>query len=75
MTDATPLQMAAEGGHAEVVKALVRAGASVTDENKGKRLYRIYAFEIFLTCSYLHFKFKLEKLTLKSFSLMFDCSQ
>lgn len=36
MTDATPLQMAAEGGHAEVVKALVRAGASVTDENKGK---------------------------------------
>lgn len=41
MTDATPLQMAAEGGHAEVVKALVRAGASVTDENKGNRLYRI----------------------------------
>ncbi|CAH1122114.1 unnamed protein product [Ceutorhynchus assimilis] len=35
VTDATPLQMAAEGGHAEVVKALVRAGASVTDENKG----------------------------------------
>ncbi|KAJ8936152.1 hypothetical protein NQ318_010563 [Aromia moschata] len=34
ITDATPLQMAAEGGHAEVVKALVRAGASVTDENK-----------------------------------------
>ncbi|XP_048522674.1 serine/threonine-protein phosphatase 6 regulatory ankyrin repeat subunit A [Dendroctonus ponderosae] len=35
VTDATPLQMAAEGGHSEVVKALVRAGASVTDENKG----------------------------------------
>ncbi|KAK9890747.1 hypothetical protein WA026_012095 [Henosepilachna vigintioctopunctata] len=34
MTDATPLQIAAEGGHAEVVKALVRAGASVNDENK-----------------------------------------
>lgn len=34
LTDATPLQIAAEGGHAEVVKALVRAGASVTDENK-----------------------------------------
>ncbi|KAJ8969600.1 hypothetical protein NQ317_011314, partial [Molorchus minor] len=34
ITDATPLQMAAAGGHAEVVKALVRAGASVTDENK-----------------------------------------
>ncbi|CAH1101713.1 unnamed protein product [Psylliodes chrysocephalus] len=35
LTDATPLQMAAEGGHAEVVKALVRAGANITDENKG----------------------------------------
>ncbi|XP_025833800.1 serine/threonine-protein phosphatase 6 regulatory ankyrin repeat subunit A [Agrilus planipennis] len=34
ITDATPLQIAAEGGHAEVVKALVRAGASCTDENK-----------------------------------------
>ncbi|KAF5306177.1 hypothetical protein FQR65_LT07453 [Abscondita terminalis] len=34
LTDATPLQIAAEGGHAEVVKALVRAGASCTDENK-----------------------------------------
>ncbi|KAK9890744.1 hypothetical protein WA026_012092 [Henosepilachna vigintioctopunctata] len=34
MTDATPLQIAAEGGHAEVVKALVRAGANITDENK-----------------------------------------
>ncbi|XP_055708991.1 serine/threonine-protein phosphatase 6 regulatory ankyrin repeat subunit A isoform X3 [Phlebotomus papatasi] len=34
VTDATPLQLAAEGGHADVVKALVRAGASCTDENK-----------------------------------------
>ncbi|KAL7045286.1 hypothetical protein ACKWTF_002184 [Chironomus riparius] len=34
LTDSTPLQLAAEGGHAEVVKALVRAGASTTDENK-----------------------------------------
>ncbi|KAL0267531.1 UNVERIFIED_CONTAM: hypothetical protein PYX00_009777 [Menopon gallinae] len=34
LTEATPLQLAAEGGHAEVVKALVRAGASCTDENK-----------------------------------------
>lgn len=34
LTDATPLQIAAEGGHAEVVKALVRANASVNDENK-----------------------------------------
>jgi ankyrin repeat protein len=34
ITEATPLQLAAEGGHADVVKALVRAGASCTDENK-----------------------------------------
>lgn len=34
LTDATPLQLAAEGGHAEVVKALVRAGASCADENR-----------------------------------------
>ncbi|XP_074029329.1 uncharacterized protein isoform X1 [Leptinotarsa decemlineata] len=34
LTDATPLQIAAEGGHAEVVKALVRAGANITDENR-----------------------------------------
>lgn len=34
VTEATALQLAAEGGHADVVKALVRAGASCTDENK-----------------------------------------
>lgn len=34
LTESTPLQLAAEGGHAEVVKALVRAGASTTDENR-----------------------------------------
>lgn len=34
ITDATPLQLACEGGHVRVVKALVRAGASTTDENK-----------------------------------------
>lgn len=34
ITDATPLQLAAKGGHADVVKALVRAGASCTDENR-----------------------------------------
>ncbi|XP_044592745.1 serine/threonine-protein phosphatase 6 regulatory ankyrin repeat subunit C isoform X6 [Cotesia glomerata] len=34
LTEATPLQLAAEGGHAEVVKALVRAGASCIDENR-----------------------------------------
>ncbi|XP_075225754.1 no mechanoreceptor potential C [Lycorma delicatula] len=34
VTEATPLQLAAEGGHADVVKVLVRAGASCSDENK-----------------------------------------
>jgi len=34
ITEATPLQLAAEGGHAQVVKVLVRAGASCSDENK-----------------------------------------
>nr|AOR81468.1 no mechanoreceptor potential C [Nilaparvata lugens] len=34
ITEATPLQLAAEGGHADVVKVLVRAGASCADENK-----------------------------------------
>lgn len=33
-TDATALQLAAEGGHAELVKALLEAGASATDENR-----------------------------------------
>ncbi|XP_026686122.1 ankyrin-1-like [Diaphorina citri] len=34
VTEATPLQLAAEGGHANVVRVLVKAGASCTDENK-----------------------------------------
>ncbi|XP_046389393.1 ankyrin-3 [Ischnura elegans] len=34
INEATPLQLAAEGGHSEVVKVLVRAGASCADENK-----------------------------------------
>lgn len=34
LTDATPLQLACEGGHVAVVRALVRAGASTSDENK-----------------------------------------
>lgn len=34
LNDSTPLQLAAEGGHADVVRVLVRAGASCTDENK-----------------------------------------
>jgi len=40
ITEATPLQLAAEGGHAEVVKVLVRAGASCSDENKVSRPQR-----------------------------------
>ena len=36
ITESTPLQLAAEGGHAEVVKVLVRAGGSCVDENKVK---------------------------------------
>lgn len=34
LNDSTPLQLAAEGGHADVVRTLVRAGASCTDENR-----------------------------------------
>ncbi|XP_011695992.1 PREDICTED: ankyrin-3-like [Wasmannia auropunctata] len=33
LTETTPLQLAAEGGHAEIVKALIKAGASCADEN------------------------------------------
>lgn len=34
LNDSTALQLAAEGGHADVVRTLVRAGASSTDENR-----------------------------------------
>lgn len=34
LNDSTALQLAAEGGHADVVRALVRAGASCIDENR-----------------------------------------
>jgi len=34
-TDSTALQLAAEGGHAELVKALIDAGANPSDENRG----------------------------------------
>lgn len=37
-TDATALQLAAEGGHSDLVKALTDAGASATDENRVGRL-------------------------------------
>lgn len=32
-TDSTVLQLAAEGGHAELVKSLIDAGATPSDEN------------------------------------------
>lgn len=34
LNESTPLQLAAEGGHADVVRTLVRAGASCTEENR-----------------------------------------
>ncbi len=34
ITDSTPLHIATEGGHYEVVKLLMDAGASASDENK-----------------------------------------
>lgn len=42
ITEATPLQLAAEGGHAQVVKVLVRAGASCSDENKVIQISHVY---------------------------------
>lgn len=34
ITDSTPLHIATEGGHYEVVKMLMDAGSSASDENK-----------------------------------------
>lgn len=34
LNESTPLQLAAEGGHADVVRTLMRAGASCTEENR-----------------------------------------
>ena len=34
VTDSTPLHIATEGGHFDVVKKLLDAGASASDENK-----------------------------------------
>ena len=34
ITDSTPLHVATEGGHFDVVKKLLDAGASASDENK-----------------------------------------
>ena len=38
ITDSTPLHIATEGGHFEVVKMLMDSGASASDENKVMRL-------------------------------------
>lgn len=46
ITEATPLQLAAEGGHAEVVKVLMRAGASCTEENRVRIFLKYSLFEM-----------------------------
>jgi len=38
ITDSTPLHIATEGGHYDVVKMLMDAGASASDENKVRRM-------------------------------------
>lgn len=54
ITEATPLQLAAEGGHAEVVKVLVRAGASCTEENKVRFLFAIFSLVLEFYAANIH---------------------
>ena len=42
ITDSTPLHIATEGGHFDVVKKLLDAGASASDENKVNVSIQIY---------------------------------
>ena len=41
VTDSTPLHIATEGGHFDVVKKLLDAGASAADENKAGKKCRV----------------------------------
>lgn len=59
ITEATPLQLAAEGGHAQVVKVLVRAGASCSDENKVIQIrhayiHNLYTIQLFNNLGRIH---------------------
>lgn len=60
ITEATPIQLAAEGGHADVVKVLVRAGASCTEENKVTHYFPYLVISLFhfnYLCFYYNFEF------------------
>ena len=47
-SESTPLHLAAEGGHADVVKMLLEAGALAQDENKVLKLRNSILFIAFL---------------------------
>ena len=49
VTDSTPLHIATEGGHFDVVKKLLDAGASAADENKAGKNFLSLVTIVFLT--------------------------